>query len=306
MAVQRGMAAADGNLFKRLSAGNDVRNGDGTVDLKSPEGLRCLKAIVGVADKTALELADQHGTSDRFVKSNDKFASQFLEFGVVSYFDPQFPDQFRDSMEKPVIEITFCGKLAVLGREYKRTAIIGSRDPSDLGIKWAEIAVKRAVEGGSIVVSGMAHGIDRAAHEACLAADGITLAFIPFPFNKPSPADRELIRQIAQKGCVVSRVPTFGEYNANAAPLDRNHLVVEASDEVVVIQAGASGGTLKTAGIALRRKRMLYALPPESSSDAWEGNSRLLDPEPDRNWARKELGLPKSFVFSGALATPYK
>lgn len=157
-----------------------------------------------------------------------------------------------------------------------RVSLVGARASSGYGEHVAaEIAGDLAAT-GAIVVSGGAYGIDGAAHRAALGVGGATVAFLAGGVDRAYPAGhQQLIRQIAQKGAVVSEAP------CGAAPtkwrfLARNRLIAALGHATVVVEAGWRSGSLNTAGHAAALGRPLGAVPGPVTSASSAGCHRLL------------------------------
>jgi DNA processing protein len=139
--------------------------------------------------------------------------------------------------------------------------IVGTRDPSDYGKRWARKIASTLANKGYPIVSGLAQGIDTEAHTACLEAGGLTIAVVGTGVNMVyPPRNQQLTAQIAQHGLIVS------EYPANTPP-DRSHfparnrIIAGLSRVTIVIEAPTKSGALITAYQANDFGRDVYALP---------------------------------------------
>ncbi|OWP22810.1 DNA protecting protein DprA [Microbacterium sp. AISO3] len=155
-------------------------------------------------------------------------------------------------------------------------ALVGARAATPYGVQVAaEIAGDLAV-GGATIVSGAAIGIDAAAHRACLAVDGVTIAVLAGGVDKAYPSGHAgLLTDVSRRGVVVSEVPC-GTAPTKWRFLQRNRLIAALSDATVVVEAGWRSGSLNTAGHAAALGRALGAVPGPVTSAASAGCHRIL------------------------------
>lgn len=153
---------------------------------------------------------------------------------------------------------------------------MGARAATPYGVQVAgEIAGDLAV-GGATIVSGAAIGIDAAAHRACLAVDGVTIAVLAGGVDKAYPSGHAgLLTDVSRRGVVVSEVPC-GTAPTKWRFLQRNRLIAALSDATVVVEAGWRSGSLNTAGHAAALGRALGAVPGPVTSAASAGCHRIL------------------------------
>jgi len=145
-------------------------------------------------------------------------------------------------------------------RRGTRVSIVGSRKASREGLARARAFAKALVERGIIVVSGLAEGIDSAAHEAALAAGGHTAAVIGTPLDQAYPAkNRELQERLMREQLVVSQFPSGYPVRAKNFPM-RNRTMALLTDATVIVEAGEKSGTLHQGWEALRLGRLLFLM----------------------------------------------
>ena len=171
--------------------------------------------------------------------------------------------------------------LWVLGRftaaDALAVAVVGTRRASDAGVRAAELFGRDLAEAGATVVSGLAYGIDVAAHRAALDADGRTVAVLGSGVDRIYPSRHApVVRRVldADAGAVVSEFPLGTPPDAVNFPR-RNRIVSGLSLATVVAEAHASGGALLTAGIALEQNRDVFAVPASVFAEA-QGTNRLV------------------------------
>ncbi|HVT60102.1 MAG TPA: DNA-processing protein DprA [Thermoanaerobaculia bacterium] len=185
------------------------------------------------------------------------------EFGVRLHRASEYPARLRDA-RNPVELLYFRGWWNLL--ESRCVAVVGTRRPSPDGVRRARALVRRLVADDWTVVSGLAAGIDTAAHQAALAAGGRTVAVLGTPLCEAYPRDNaELQRQIADRFLVVSQVPVFRYYRQGwqhnrAFFPERNATMSALTQATVIVEAGETSGTLHQARAALHQGRRLLIL----------------------------------------------
>ena len=161
----------------------------------------------------------------------------------------------------------------------KTVAMVGARKMTAYGEAWAFKLAKELAEMGVIIVSGMAMGIDAAAHRGALAAGGRTIAFLGTPIDKIYPAENEkLFREILESGgCVLSELAPGANYYPKTSFLERNRLISGVSDAVVIVEADLRSGSLNTASHALEQGVPLFAVPGDLSRQMSRGCNGLFN-----------------------------
>lgn len=143
----------------------------------------------------------------------------------------------------------------------RSVAVVGSRAASDYGTHMARRLAGGLVDRGFAVVSGGAYGIDAAAHEAALAAGGLTIAVLASGVDVPYPLrNATLLSRIATQGLVISEAPPGGQPYRHRF-LSRNRLIAALASGTVIVEAGLRSGALNTARHAGRLDRPLMGVP---------------------------------------------
>jgi len=174
----------------------------------------------------------------------------------------------------PPRRLWYRGDLSVLSRP--RVAIVGSRKSTDYGRWAAHTIAKRLSSSGVCVVSGMADGIDAAAHRGALAGGSPTIAVFGCGLDICFPkSNRELMKEIARRGLLLS------EYEPGTRPAKytfprRNRIISGLSVATVVAEAGVSSGSLITAECALEQGREVYAVPGDINRIGSIGCNKLI------------------------------
>lgn len=172
--------------------------------------------------------------------------------------EEDYPRALLDIPDAPPV-LWVKGDLSLLNRPA--IGMVGARNASSLGMRMARRLGQGLSEAGFTVVSGLARGIDTAAHEAALDGGGGTLAVMAGGIDVIYPAENDgLARAIDDKGCRISEHPPGLEPQARHFPL-RNRIVAGLSRAVIVVEAAAKSGSLITARAALDYGRDVMAVP---------------------------------------------
>lgn len=172
--------------------------------------------------------------------------------------EDDYPRALLDIPDAPPV-LWVRGDLSLLNRPA--IGMVGARNASSLGMRMARRLGQGLSEAGFTVVSGLARGIDTAAHEAALDSEGRTIAVMAGGIDVIYPAENDgLARAIDEKGCRISEHPPGLEPQARHFPL-RNRIVAGLSRAVIVVEAAAKSGSLITARAALDYGREVMAVP---------------------------------------------
>jgi DNA processing protein len=186
-----------------------------------------------------------------------------------------WPTVLADLATEP-IGLLIKGDRTLLGKLDRSISIVGSRKPTNYGLQLSHILAKQSVEAGLLVVSGGAYGIDTAAHQGALSANGKTICVLAGGVNKLYPADnRELFSKIIKNGLLISEVMP----NVSSQPyrfLIRNRLIAALAKATVVVEAEFVSGSIRTARDAAEIFRPVFAIPGAVTSPLSEGCHRLI------------------------------
>ena len=184
--------------------------------------------------------------------------------------DPAFPQPLRALDTVPFLMVL--GRLELLGRPA--VAIVGSRNASAGGRRLAQMIAADLGRAGLVVASGMARGIDGAAHEGALATG--TVAVLAGGVDIVYPPEHEaLYRRIVAEGCVVSEMPPGTVPQASHFPR-RNRIISGLALGVVVVEAAPRSGSLITARLALEQGREVFAVPGSPLDPRSQGPNGLI------------------------------
>lgn len=179
------------------------------------------------------------------------------------------------SIDEKLTSVYFIGKLPE--ERLPTVAIVGSRKPTAYGLEMAYRLAYDAASRGAVVISGLAHGIDAAAHKAALEAGGTTIGVLAHGLDMIYPAANEqLARRILDHGGAL-----LSEYPEGIRPLRhhflaRNRIVSGLCDVLVVVEAAARSGTLSTAAHGLSQGKVVCALPGDATKPTSAGCNALI------------------------------
>ncbi len=190
---------------------------------------------------------------------------------LVASCEPDFPKALA-ALEAPPPLITALGRAELLSREA--IAIVGARNASALGRKFAGQLAADLGAKGLVVVSGLARGIDTAAHEGALEA-GTVAVLAGGADNIYPPENAKLYARIREQGAIVSEMPLGQVPQARHFPR-RNRIISGLSRGVVVVEAAEGSGSLITANYALEQNREIFAVPGSPLDPRARGTNRLI------------------------------
>ena len=205
-------------------------------------------------------------------------------FGVRINGAGEYPLKLRDA-QYPVELLYYRGWWDLV--ETRSVAIVGSRKPSVEGLRRTEQLVRELVRDGFTVVSGLATGIDTAAHLTAIANKAKTIAVIGTPLSECYPKEnKDLQEYIAQKHLLISQVPVCRyveqDYRANRLFFPERNITMSALTEAtIIVEASDTSGTLIQARAAIRQKRKLFIL--------------------DSCFQRSDLTWPETYLRRGAI-----
>ena len=186
---------------------------------------------------------------------------------------PTYPDALRPLPDAPPV-LTVRGTPELL--QGPAVAVVGARNASANGCRFARRLSGELAAAGLIVVSGLARGIDTAAHEGALAAGGGTVAVIATGVDIVYPPENaDLMNRIVALGAVVSERPVGAAARAKDFPR-RNRIIAGLALGVLVVEAAPASGSLITARLALEYGRDVMAVPGSPQDPRHRGTNQLL------------------------------
>jgi len=215
-------------------------------------------------------------TIDKLKSSNaDELLQTVANLGAIFLTpeDPTWPQSVND-LAAPPIALVVKGDPKLL--TVNSLAIVGTRNPTQYGVRIAQDFAAGFVDRDWAIISGGAYGIDAAAHKGALIAEGVTVAVIAAGIDINYPAgNARLFAEIAELGCLVSEV-TPGTPAIPSRFLTRNRLIAALSNATLVVEAAFRSGSLRTARDAAELMRPVMAIPGPITSPVSEGCHRLI------------------------------
>jgi DNA processing protein len=200
---------------------------------------------------------------------------RIADFGakVISQDSPEYPAMLREISSPPIVLYTWGD---ILPCDVHSIGVVGSRKASHYGLECAKKLGYQLAYAGLTVVSGLARGIDTAAHQGALAAQGRTIAVLGSGFLKLYPTENKLLAEkIAGSGAVITEFSMEVAADTQTFPM-RNRIVAGWGSGVLIVEAGFGSGALITATQAIDQGRNVYAVPGQIDRPSAAGSNRLI------------------------------
>ncbi|MCV2503831.1 MAG: DNA-processing protein DprA [Neisseriaceae bacterium] len=192
---------------------------------------------------------------------------------IVTLYDSLYPIELSEVYPSPPV-LFLRGDKTLLKKQ--KIAIVGSRSPTPQGLNIAKHTAQEISRNDFCIVSGMALGIDAAAHEGALLGAGSTIAILGTGIDLVYPkANYELAHKIAEKGLIISEFPIGTKANAINFPI-RNRIIAGLSLTTVVVEATLKSGSLITARLAMEQGKDVMAFPGSIYNAQSKGSHRLI------------------------------
>lgn len=196
-----------------------------------------------------------------------------LKISIITLLDSAYPSYLKEIFAPPPI-IYLKGKISVV--QKTAVAVVGTRMPTVYGKKVTDSICSELVEQKLVIVSGLARGIDTAAHQSCLIHKGETVAVQGCGLDRCYPPEnRDLSEKIVENGVLLSEFPLGTPPEAYNFPR-RNRIISGLSTAVLVVEAGIKSGSLITAHYALQQNREIFAVPGPINSPMSNGTFNLI------------------------------
>ena len=228
-----------------------------------------LTAVSGIGIKTASNIKEFNGW--KRIENDLKLIKQ-LSINLITCNDKRYPVILKNIFDYPPIIYV----KGMLENDDLNIAIVGSRMASTYGIFATERLARELALNGVTVVSGMARGIDSAAHRGALSGRGRTIAVLGCGLDIVYPPEnKNLCEKIVANGAIISEFSLGTPPNAPNFPI-RNRIISGLSLGVVVVEANERSGSLITARIALEQGREVFAVPGNIDSHSSRGSHKLI------------------------------
>ena len=230
-----------------------------------------LRKVEGIGNEVADQISNWESTVD--LAAELKRVSEF-SVTVITQESPSYPKQLREIHAPPIVLYVW-GELEE--RDHHAIGIIGARRTTHYGTESAKKLAYQLAYAGLTVVSGLARGIDTAAHQGALAAKGRTIAVIGSGLSKLYPPENQALADKIRdgNGAIVSEFSMEIEPDRQTFPM-RNRIIAGWSHGILVVEAGLNSGALITAAQALEQGRSVYAVPGHINAPSAMGSNRLI------------------------------
>jgi DNA processing protein len=230
-----------------------------------------LRTVEGIGNDVAEQIANWESAVDLSAE-----LASIREFGaeVITTESPDYPRQLLEIHAPPIVLYVW-GELTA--RDQHGIAVIGSRRTSHYGAECAKKLSYQLAYSGLTVISGLARGIDTAAHQGALAAKGRTVAVLGSGLTKLYPPENAALAERIRSGngAVVSEFSMAVEPDRQTFPM-RNRIISGWSHGILVVEAGLNSGALITASQAIEQGRSVYAVPGHINAPTAHGSNRLI------------------------------
>ena len=231
---------------------------------------RELLEVPGIGEDMAEQIGDWENRID-LAEEKRRIADH--DISLVTLDDENYPAALREIHDPPFLLYM---KGTLTPADAAAIGVVGSRRTTHYGKEQAKKLSFQLAKAGFTIVSGLARGIDTAAHEAALAANGRTLAVLGSGIgNVYPPENQALADRIAGSGAVLSEFPVLYVPDKQSFPL-RNRIVAGLSQGLLVVEAPVRSGSLITANQALEQGRTVFAVPGPIDRPTSEGCHRLI------------------------------
>src|SRR5207237_1187116 len=230
-----------------------------------------LRQVEGIGNEVADQISNWKSTVDLAAELR-----HVSDFGatVITQESSSYPKSLREIHAPPIVLYVW-GELEE--RDHHAIGIIGARRTTHYGTESAKKLAYQLAYAGLTVVSGLARGIDTAAHQGALAAKGRTIAVIGSGLSKLYPPENQALADKIRdgNGAIVSEFSMEIEPDRQTFPM-RNRIIAGWSHGILVVEAGLNSGALITAAQALDQGRSVYAVPGHINAPSAMGSNRLI------------------------------
>lgn len=230
-----------------------------------------LKRVPGIGEQITHDLTHWREHLNDPARELEAAAAAGLQ--VIAYYDHAYPENLKEIYDPPMVLYV---KGTLEERDKHAIAIVGSRRATNYGQTTAARLARELAANGFTVVSGLALGIDTAAHMGALQGGGRTIAVLGSGFACfYPPENRELAEQIAANGAVISELHMECPPSKTSFPV-RNRVISGLALGTIVAEAPTNSGAMITAAHALNQNRQVFAVPGRADGPTFKGNHRLI------------------------------
>ena len=261
-----------------------------------------IASVPGVGRDLAMQIAAAHcgeAVEKQFARAKEIGAE------MVALGDANYPFLLRQIDDPPAF-LWMRGRLPLAEGPMRALAVVGTRRMSPYGLRVTGELTEALVREGFSIVSGLAYGVDAAAHQAALDAGGRTIAVLGSGIDRVYPArHRRLAEDLIATGALLSEYPMGAPPDGPHFPR-RNRIVSGLALGALIVEAHEEGGALITARLALEQNREVFAVPGSVHSPSSAGVHRLIQKGEAKLVQRVEDILEELEIAPGAASAPAK
>jgi len=230
-----------------------------------------LRKVEGIGNEVPDQISNWESTNDLPAELQ---RIRDFDATVITQQSASYPQALREIHAPPIV-LYVRGEL--MDRDHHAIAVIGARRTTHYGTESAKKLAYQLAYAGLTVISGLARGIDTAAHQGALAAKGRTIAVIGSGLAKLYPPENAALAEKIRNGngAIVSEFSMDIEPDRQTFPM-RNRIISGWSHGILVVEAGLNSGALITAAQALEQGRAVYAVPGHINAPSAIGSNRLI------------------------------
>ena len=230
-----------------------------------------LRKVEGIGNEVAEQISNWESTVDL---AAELACVREFEVTVISQESSAYPKSLREIHAPPIVLYVW-GELEE--RDHHAIGVIGARRTTHYGMESAKKLAYQLAYAGLTIISGLARGIDTAAHQGALAAKGRTIAVIGAGLARLYPPENAALAEKIRSGngAIVSEFSMEIEPDRQTFPM-RNRIIAGWSHGILVVEAGLNSGALITAAQALEQGRSVYAVPGHINAPSAMGSNRLI------------------------------
>ncbi len=252
---------------------------------------------LSLSDRTRKKLADKNLSHATDILN----ACERSGIGILSYADESYPNTLRQ-IDRPPVLLYYSGSLPDFNTRLC-VGMVGTRRMSAYGLRSAYKLAYELAAAKTVVISGMAAGIDGVCAAAAIAANGTTVAILGCGVDVVYPHHHQRLRdEIRRTGVILSEYPPATRPNSYHFPI-RNRLISGLSHGTVVVEAGIGSGSLITAKDAIVQGRDVFAIPANVGSVGAEGTNGLLRDGANLVTRSRDILEHYEYLFSETLDT---
>lgn len=251
-----------------------------THEILNNYGYDCVESAKAIRDGKVPFLSEDEKQRAKTIRNGDVKAVMKLcsdnNVRIISYDSEQYPEVLKNITNPPIV--LFCaGNLGNLDNEFS-ISVVGTREPTLYAYEVVDFLVPPLVKLGTVIVSGLARGLDSQAHIACVNNSGRTIGVCACGILTDYPKDSGTLKRriIQEGGAIISELLPLEGTSAEYFKF-RNRIISGLSHGTLVIEAGERSGCFLTANHALEQGKEVFAVPPHNIMDnAHNGTASLL------------------------------